>query len=315
MKSITNRETKGIIFAGCSFTWGQGLYYYSNLSTLKEPEKWLYNYSLVKRTHIEYMKSVRFPRLVANYFNTFELLHINNGGSHQSIISWWNNCFKSNYDKNHQINLIDYTDISHLVFQCTQWHRNYFEFEYDGKKYDIACAQAYSEPYASIFSKWLIEQNLTLSDWESFHKKNNIDMVKTFLKEIESHNIKTIIFTWPEENVDYIKSDEWLNSRFMTIDYKNKTYNSMEELMWFSDSTSDFPNKDTINYDVNRANKELIINLDYENFKITPSDEHPSLMCHKVIADNLIEYLNTNMKSIEIKETKNKKLVYETKFI
>ena len=29
---------KGIIFAGCSYTWGQGLYYYSGLETLKESD-------------------------------------------------------------------------------------------------------------------------------------------------------------------------------------------------------------------------------------------------------------------------------------
>ena len=28
---------KGLVFGGCSFTWGQGLYYYSDLPRLKEP--------------------------------------------------------------------------------------------------------------------------------------------------------------------------------------------------------------------------------------------------------------------------------------
>ena len=44
MKSKQNAKiTKGIIFAGCSFTWGQGLYYYSNLDTLQEPPPDQYN--------------------------------------------------------------------------------------------------------------------------------------------------------------------------------------------------------------------------------------------------------------------------------
>ena len=29
---------KGILFGGCSFTWGQGLYFYSNLPNLYEPK-------------------------------------------------------------------------------------------------------------------------------------------------------------------------------------------------------------------------------------------------------------------------------------
>ena len=35
----TLARTKGIIFAGCSFTWGQGLWYYMNSSTVQEDTK------------------------------------------------------------------------------------------------------------------------------------------------------------------------------------------------------------------------------------------------------------------------------------
>jgi hypothetical protein len=281
MKLKSNEIKKGIIFAGCSFTWGQGLYYYSNLSTLQEPEKFLYDRNIVKHTHIKYMESVRFPRLVANYFNTFELVNHHNGGSNQSAIGFWEASFNNICGEYDSREPIDYDDISHLVFQCTQWHRNFFDFEYDGNKYHIACYQVYEEKYSDVFSKWLIQQNLTLDKWEEYHKKNNIDIVKKFLQEIESHNIKTIIFTWPEENVKYIKNDEWLNERFMQIDYKNKTYDSMYGLMQYDGYGN-----------VDSPNKELVISLDYENFEIPPYDAHPSLKFHQVIAENLIAYLN-----------------------
>ena len=71
MKTRSNHVVKGIIFAGCSFTWGQGLYYYSNLPTLKEPDPFCYDGNLVEQSHIKFMESVRFPRLVANHFKTF----------------------------------------------------------------------------------------------------------------------------------------------------------------------------------------------------------------------------------------------------
>ena len=80
MKLIKNDVTKGIVFTGCSFTWGQGLYYYSNLQTLKEPGMYRYDQSLVNSAHRRYMASVRFPRLVANHFKTFEVVSENNGG-------------------------------------------------------------------------------------------------------------------------------------------------------------------------------------------------------------------------------------------
>ena len=87
--------SKGMVFAGCSFTWGQGLYYYSNLSTLREPLPDHYDSSLVTSSHIEYMRTIRYPRLVSNYFNTFEYVHPNNGGSNHSAIAWWDDCFNN----------------------------------------------------------------------------------------------------------------------------------------------------------------------------------------------------------------------------
>ena len=63
---------KGIVFAGCSFTWGQGLYYYSKMETLKEPAPEQYEHKLVTDAHKRFMATLRFPRLVANHFKTFE---------------------------------------------------------------------------------------------------------------------------------------------------------------------------------------------------------------------------------------------------
>ena len=67
---------KGLIFAGCSFTWGQGLYYYSGLDTLVEPAPDCYDAKLVTDAHKKYMETLRYPRLVANHFKTFEIVVI-----------------------------------------------------------------------------------------------------------------------------------------------------------------------------------------------------------------------------------------------
>ena len=275
MKTRSNHVVKGIIFAGCSFTWGQGLYYYSNLPTLKEPDPFCYDGNLVEQSHIKFMESVRFPRLVANHFKTFEMVHPVNGGSHQVAMSWWEKSFAGKKEASFffETSNLDYSDISCLVFQCTQWHRNFFEFEYQGEKFNIACHNVYEKPYIEIFSKWLMEQNLSLTEWENFHIKNNIDMIKPFLQEVERHGIKTVVLTWPDENVEYIKNDAWLYERFMRIDYKDKTYDSMYQLMW------------------DEGNKELVISIDNETFEVAPKDEHPSLKCHQVMAENIIKHL------------------------
>jgi len=66
MKSLLDsKPDKGMVFAGCSFTWGQGLYYYSNLDTLAEPLPDHYDRNLVRHAHIKFKESVRYPILVA----------------------------------------------------------------------------------------------------------------------------------------------------------------------------------------------------------------------------------------------------------
>jgi hypothetical protein len=291
MKTKSDKVYKGMIFAGCSFTWGQGLYYYSNLPTLVEQiDEYTYDNTLVKETHRKFMKSVRFPRLVANHFGTFEMTQLFNSGSHESIISYWKTKlgFQKDPDSN-WIRPITPNDISILVFQCTQWHRNRFDMELDGQSYRISCFEAFNE-YSELFQRWLDSQNLTLKEWEDYHKQKNIDMVKEFLQEVESHGIKTIIFTWPDENVEYIKRDDWLNERFMFIDYEGNTYNSMEEMMWNRKLVPAVP-KD-----------ELVIIGDRENFETPPKDHHPSLKCHKVMAENIINYIKNDSRLFYIKK-------------
>ena len=40
-----------------------------------------------------------------------------------------------------------------------------------------------------------------------------------------------------------------------------------------------------------KSNTELIIETDFENFKVPPPDGHPSLKCHQVIAESVIKFL------------------------
>lgn len=273
MQVKTNKVAKGIIFAGCSFTWGQGLYYYSNLPSLKEPAPFCYDNTIVKDTHIRYMEMLRFPRLVANHFNTFELVHPINGGSTDVAVDWWNKSFAGNEETSFWFKPkpIDRSDVSCIVFQCTHWHRNFFDMHFQGNDYHISCTQAYEHPYSDFFTKWLVGQNLTLDKWEAQQRNTDMSKIKTFLQDAEQHGIKTVLLTYPENNIEYIKKDPWLYERFMQITYKDKTYNSMETIM-----------KDNIN---------LVIKSDYEYFIEPPQDGHPSLRCHEIIAENIINHL------------------------
>ncbi len=274
MKARSNLSTvKGIAFAGCSFTWGQGLYYYGNSTTIIEPPPDCYHDFLVTDAHKEYMKTVRFPRLVAQHFKTYELVMTPNGGACDGDCHWWDCVFKKIGKSMHGdiTPKVDYEDIEHFVFQFTQWHRNSFNMRWNEKDDQIAYWQTNVLPHSEYFHDWLKANNLTYNQWEHNAKQSTIDGVRTFLQELELKGVKVSVFTWPHDIYEYIKADEWLSSRFFELEYQGKSYSGMEKMM--------------------QENPELVINSDYENFEITPKDHHPSLKCHRVMSENLIRHL------------------------
>ena len=276
---------KGMLFAGCSFTWGQGLYYYSNLPTLKEPPPDQYRAEYVTSAHKKFMESVRFPRLVANHFKTWEVVHEWNGGSNLSAIRWWRSSFNEMPPgQDHTHKQYDYSEFSHVFFQLTQWHRDNFIVEIDGQRHDIPMNIVLGGPgceeWPERFSRWLAMQNLTFDQWVEKYINENVARVKSFLEEFERNGVRSTIIIWPEQDnhnargdeyMSRIEKDPWLNERLMRINYNGNTYNSMEALM--------------------ANNKEMVIKYDVNSFVDTPKDHHPSLKCHRVMADNIIEHL------------------------
>ena len=278
---------KGLLFAGCSFTWGQGLYYYSNLPTLQEPPPDCYDPAMVKSAHKRFMESVRFPRLVAQHFKTWEVVHPFNGGSNLSAIRWWRSSFNEMPSgPDHTIKEYEYSEFSHVFFQLTQWHRDNIVIEIDGQRFDVPMNIVLGGPgceeWPERFGRWLKMQNLTWDQWLTNYIDENVNRVKAFLEEFESNGVRAVLILWPERNnheavgdeyMSRIERDNFMNQRLMRIKYVGNTYNSMEALM--------------------AAHPEMTIKSDTASFKDTPKDHHPSLLCHRVMADNIIELLKS----------------------
>jgi hypothetical protein len=285
--NTNNRANKGIIFAGCSFTWGQGLYYYSNLSTLQEPPPDKFDPTMLRRSHIKFMEAHRYPRLVADHFNTYEYVFHNNGGSNKGAVDYWRHSLAQQFHESFNegkvpIQNLDYSEVSCVVFQLTQWQRDVFTFtSSDGRTHTIPFNKTWQDPWSNIWEEYCSSNNIDAGLWmDNFIETKVLKNVKDFLQEVESKGIRTAIFTWPNELVKYILKDKWLSDRFITFDYKNQNYTSIEKLM----GTGVMHNRPL-------TNPELTIKWDEENFKVTPKDHHPSLKCHKVIAENIIKFL------------------------
>lgn len=270
---------KGMVFGGCSFTWGQGLYYYSNLFSLDEPPPDKYLHTLLSRAHIEFKDSIRFPRLVANHFGSFEIVQKGNGGSNDKIIHLINEWFDpSNFKKYDQDELptynFNYNEVSHLVYQLTHWTRDFNTITLDGETIKFALQDITKDlngVHGKFLKRYLNKTNTSIDELVAQLIKNSLVKVKNCLQKFAAKGVKPVLIAWPQDFVQHIKNDKWLSERFMTIEYKGKTYYSMEELMF--------------------NNRNLVINGDTDFFEQCPNDHHPSLECHSVMAKNIIRFI------------------------
>ena len=284
MEIKNDKVTKGILFAGCSFTWGQGLYYYSGLDTLVEPPPDCYDIKLVTDAHIRYSATLRYPRLVANHFDTFEVVSKQNGGSEESSITFLHQCFgKTKHATYLMDEVFSYDEIEYIILQTSQINRNAFEFVYKGQKCKFL---PWEEEQSKMFYEWLLENNTSFEEWELIHYTNVFNQLKTELQFYESKGINVLLLSCEIDYLKYFGNDDWFMDRFISIEYNGVEYKTIRNLM--------------------NENIELHINSDYEYFVKTPKDHHPSKKCHRIIADAVIK---------KIEETKTKKIRYESKFI
>ncbi len=206
------KVTRGIVFAGCSFTWGQGLYYYSNLPSIREPQPNHFERVLVNSSHIAFMESVRMPRLVASHFKTFEAVHPYNGGSDESILDFWERAFDPSrkpypHNKNRHMNddgifsvsdpWYDYDDFAYIVYQFTQLERTRFKFEWKGKTYNFNVHYARNgsqseEEGFNAFLEWLLDREMTYEQWQARCPCRNDDNNPSL--SIKDDNGKVVVY-------------------------------------------------------------------------------------------------------------------------
>ena len=102
---------RNIVFAGCSFTWGQSLHFfqYGDGSDNIHPLDGNYYENKLLPHHYQYNVDKRYPTIVSDNFGRKPIVEANNGGSTESI-----------YRTMGKIN--EHTDA--VIVQTTQFHRS-----------------------------------------------------------------------------------------------------------------------------------------------------------------------------------------------
>jgi len=113
--------SKGILGVGCSFTWGEGLYFYSELDNLPFKENHEFINSEVTQAMRSYKDKYRYLNLLSSALDTWYHSGAKNGGS-----QWLSNeylkggLFEDGYS---------YTDFKLLIYQFTLPERNFDRYE------------------------------------------------------------------------------------------------------------------------------------------------------------------------------------------
>lgn len=279
MKLKTNKIKKAIVFAGDQFTWGQGLHYYTNLSTIKIPEYWKFDRSILTHAHIKFIEKYRFARLVADHFDTVEYVRETNYASNDLIINWFTAAFENSEPTSLEgfvAPKLYYDEIGILFFQMTRLERNVITIE--GIKDTI---ENFAQTNRELLDIYLNKHDLQFTDWYNQVMFDGLIRVKEFLLMCESKSIRVILSTWNIENLDFINNDAYLKNKLLPITYNEKIYYSFTELA--GDTRYGTP-----------PNSELVLSHDVDNFIDGPRDIHLSRLGHRVIADNIIKYIEDN---------------------
>lgn len=296
-----------IICAGCSYTWGQGLWSY--LETEKFiPNYWEYisgEYPIPEEGEI-LREQLRWPRFVAENFNLKEIVKPHNGGTDYESIDFINTLLDENevrhflcengYAPTHPSNSniekkpLKLKNCKWIVFQTTQLYRSPFSFEYKGENYRLVSTpnlrnldrleriqingnelEYVVQPNFDIFYDWLIENGGNFESFKKRHAKHMTSRIEETLKKYNEMGINVALLSWTDEYLDTIKNSEFLSNIFIDLEYNGKTYKCIEKMQ--------------------EDNTHLFLNVDPSVKHDTRGDEHPSKECHEIIAKNVIRYI------------------------
>jgi hypothetical protein len=255
----------GIIFAGCSFTHGHGLWYYCNkIYDEYRGDSDLSNVIENRNSHhLRYKDVIRFPRLVSQEFECFEITRNNYSGNDEDSVDFINSVFNFKL-KNHQWTKEQYSydEVKFIIFQTSRPERCHY-ITPNGK---IRVTNDEDEVFKMLKNNGFVDYN----DFEEKLTNQLFQKIRKTFIHYERKGITPLIFNWSNHYNKLIEKDPYMNERKIHIKHKDREFKSLD---------------DTCEFDNN-----LLISGDYEFFGNNPPvDNHPSKKFHRIIADSIID--------------------------
>lgn len=261
-------KMKRIIYAGCSFTFGHGLWQYTKEDGLRKDDHYLSPKHFP--VSFDFMRKNRFPRLVSNYFGTQEVIRDFTSGSDKLSLEFVPELLRFNTWEPKWAKVdFDFSEISHLVFQTSYLDR--CSLTKDGKEIWIGDLSQVWKNYMSINMN--VASNVS-EFWQEL-KTTYYNKIRELFLFLEGKGIKCYMLAITDDYFDLIENDEFIKSRFIDIEYDGATFKNFGELFIYD--------------------KKLMIINDTDNFEDPPKDLHPSLKCHRIVANSIIKKLESDL--------------------
>jgi len=283
-----------IIFAGCSFTWGQGLWSYMKSDAhVPSYEEWIFEDFELPPGSMEFKDKHRFANMVSDWLNKTPITKVENGGTDLESVNFINYLFDTNSIDNPVFprGKYKFEDVSDIVFQTTQIARSTFSFTHNNTEFRLRSLPSRKnfdeierihydsnnhmsitiEPNLRSLYEWMYDNDYEIEDVLSMMSTDITNKIENTLKYYESNGIKTHIFCWTNEYLPEFDSRPFLSERLVKLDYRDRKFYCLDELFEY--------------------NPELQMSNDSSVLHYTGNDDHPSLECHGIIANSLLKVL------------------------
>lgn len=222
---------KAIWCRGCSFTFGEGLQYFSELPSVNIPDEQYWDSKYLTNAQYQFIRYNRYSKLLADKLNTIDINGSLNGGTNATIYNALKQLLSPKYSNNTSPYLdehyIELNEIGLIVIQFTDLFREHIKID------DILYEPA--SKYKDKFD-WIETVSKTIT-FETFVEKVAEKTIKQFeilLKEIQEKNPDVIIrvFNWFPETDNAIRNNEYFKDKLLKFEIDGKTYNNFKDMIY-----------------------------------------------------------------------------------
>lgn len=255
---------------GCSFTWGEGLYFYSGLENLPFQKNHGFNESTMRPPFDSYRKKYRWPRLLADKLDSWEYTSdVGNGGAN---ISHYSYCIHTPLLRGD----IKYSDFDYFVWQFTDIMRDY------------------PGGYEAVAS-------LQDEELEVVHKTETdrfLNFAESVTTEWEKNGVTVLVLNWHGDYKDNVKYNKLFKNRHVPIHFEGTDYFCLTDVIGSGYDGIDLKkthkdDNNTVTYKVHigslntHTRTKLTIRDDFTKEGFQTNDNHLNKAGNQIISDSI----------------------------